>query len=82
MAFKPLEHLQQEFVIIYAPRRGKRIRYPEGCVEIQADEQTAIDGADPENNMYPAIAAGPFISSEGFRLFYLKKWLIACEDTD
>jgi hypothetical protein len=75
--FRSNEHLEEHFVLIYAPTR-KRKRYPQNCVYIQASEKDAIDGADTCKNLYPAKVRGPFISSEGFYLFYLVKWLIKC----
>jgi len=44
-------------------------------VEIYASETEARAHADPDNNRHAAIASGPARSSEGFKLFYLVRWL-------
>jgi hypothetical protein len=62
-------------VVIYAPSGKKRMRYPEGVVEVHASETEALAHADPEKGRHAAIASGPSRSSEGFRLFYLVRWL-------
>jgi hypothetical protein len=62
-------------VVIYAPSGKKRMRYPEGVVEVYASETEALAHADPEKGRHAAIASGPSRSSEGFRLFYLVRWL-------
>lgn len=66
--------VEECFAVVYAPRR-KRDRFPEDCVQVVADRQAALDGADPQANRYPAIVMGPSRSSEGFRLYYLEQWL-------
>ncbi|MGO9443731.1 MAG: hypothetical protein ACLPXB_03020 [Thiobacillaceae bacterium] len=50
-----------------------RKRYPEGVVETVGSEDEARQRA--EENLYPAIVIGPSRSSEGFRLYYLVRWL-------
>jgi hypothetical protein len=62
-------------VVVYAPAGRNRNRFPEGCVEIYASEAEALRNADPQKGRYAAIASGPARSSEGFRLFYLVRWL-------
>jgi hypothetical protein len=62
-------------VVIYAPSGRKRMRYPEGVVEVYASETEALAHADPDKGRHAAIASGPSRSSEGFRLFYLVRWL-------
>ena len=62
-------------VVIYSPAGKKRKRFPEGVVEIYASETEARAHADPDNNRHAAIASGPARSSEGFKLFYLVRWL-------
>ncbi|MCD6707532.1 MAG: hypothetical protein LT080_13925 [Thiobacillus sp.] len=62
-------------VVIYSPSGKKRQRFPEGVVEMYASETDALAHADPVNGRYAAIASGPSRSSEGFRLFYLVRWL-------
>lgn len=67
--------LQTGPVIIYAPAGRKRKRFPENCVTLQPDEASALAAAKPENGYFAAIATGPSRSSEGFRLYYLLRWL-------
>ncbi|MDT3707987.1 MAG: hypothetical protein ROZ09_14285 [Thiobacillus sp.] len=62
-------------VVIYSPIGRHRARFPEGVVEIYASEGEALAHADPAKGRYAAIASGPARSSEGFRLFYLVRWL-------
>jgi hypothetical protein len=62
-------------VVIYAPKRGNRKRFPENCVTLHASEAEALAAAKPEQGYYAAVASGPSRSSEGFRLFYLVRWL-------
>jgi hypothetical protein len=66
--------LREEYAVIYAPRR-QRQRYPENTVQVVATEQEALAGADEGKNLYAARVCGPFRSSEGFKLFYLVRWL-------
>ncbi len=44
-------------------------------VEIYASEDEALAHADPAKSRHAAIASGPSRSSEGFKLFYLVRWL-------
>jgi hypothetical protein len=62
-------------VVIYSPSGKRRTRFPEGVVEVCASEDEALARADPANNRHAAIASGPARSSEGFKLFYLVRWL-------
>ena len=62
-------------VVIYAPAGKKRQRFPEGVVEVYSSETEALAHADPARNRFAAVASGPSRSSEGFRLFYLVRWL-------
>jgi len=62
-------------VVIYSPSGKNRKRFPEGVVEVFATEAEALAHADPEKNRHAAIASGPSRSSEGFKLFYLVRWL-------
>lgn len=63
------------YVVIYAPRRGNRKRFPENCVVLHASEAEAVAAARPEQGYHAAVASGPSRSSEGFFLFYLVRWL-------
>ncbi len=66
--------VQTGYVVVYAPQR-KRKRFPEACVSIHATEAAARAAARPEQGYHAAVASGPSRSSEGFRLFYLVRWL-------
>ncbi len=58
--------------LIRSPNKTRK-RYPEGVVETVASEAEALERA--EENLHPAIVIGPSRSSEGFRIFYLVRWL-------
>jgi len=62
-------------VVIYSPSGKIRKRFPEGVVELYASEAEALAHADPANSRHAALASGPSRSSEGFKLFYLVRWL-------
>ncbi len=62
-------------VVIYAPAGKGRKRFPENCVTPYPDEASARAASRPEDGYHPAIASGPSRSSEGFRLYYLLRWL-------
>ncbi len=62
-------------VVIYAPKARNRRRFPEGCVTPHASEAEARASARPEQGYFAALASGPSRSSEGFRLYYLLRWL-------
>jgi len=66
--------VEERFAVIYAPRR-QRGRFPEDCVQVVESEAAALNGADPEKKRYAARVVGPARSSEGFRLYYLVRWL-------
>jgi hypothetical protein len=61
--------------VIYAPAGKGRKRFPEGVVEVYTSEDEARAHADPAKHRHAAIASGPSRSSEGFRLYYLIRWL-------
>ena len=62
-------------VVVYSPSGKTRKRFPEGVVEVYASEAEALSHADPAQHRHAAIASGPSRSSEGFKLFYLVRWL-------
>jgi hypothetical protein len=62
-------------VVIYSPSGKSRKRFPEGVVEVYASEDEARAHADPTQHRHAALASGPSRSSEGFKLFYLVRWL-------
>jgi hypothetical protein len=62
-------------VVIYTPGGRNRKRFPENCVTPHAGEAEARAAARPLDGYHAAIASGPSRSSEGFRLYYLLRWL-------
>jgi hypothetical protein len=71
----PSSDLTQEcYALIDAPSL-KRKRFPENNVTVVASEAEALAGADPAKNIVPAVVFGPSRSSEGFKLFYLVRWI-------
>jgi hypothetical protein len=66
--------VQEQYAVVYCPRR-KRDRFPEGSVQVVESEAAALEQADPDRNLYPALVVGPSRSSEGARLYYLEQWL-------
>jgi hypothetical protein len=66
----------EHWAVVYAPRRA-RDRFPENCVQVVGSEDEARKGADAAANRFAARVVGPARSSEGFRLFYLVRWLDA-----
>ncbi len=57
------------------PRQRQRQRFPENCVYLKDSDQAARRDADPERHLHAARVCGPSRSSEGFRLYYLVRWL-------
>lgn len=66
--------LDHRFALIRAPKRNRQ-RYPEGCVTLAADEDSARAGADPDRHLHAAEVYGPSVSSESQRIYYLVRWL-------
>lgn len=62
-------------VLIYSPSGRNRKRFPENCVTVQPSLKSAMAAARPAEGYHAAIASGPSRSSEGFRLYYLLRWL-------
>jgi len=62
------------YAVIEAPSM-KRKRFPENCVTVMASAEEALAAADHARNIVAAVLFGPSRSSEGFRLFYLVRWL-------
>lgn len=67
--------VQTAWVVVYTPAGKGRKRFPENCVSVHPDEAAARAAARPEAGYHAAVAHGPSRSSEGFRLFYLVRWL-------
>ncbi len=62
-------------VVVYSPKGRNRKRFPEGCVVAYASEAEARAAGRPDQGYFAAVASGPSRSSEGFRLYYLVRWL-------
>ena len=60
---------------VVSARRGSRKRFAENCVEVVASAEAALRAADPTQQRHAAVVMGPSRSSEGFRLYYLVRWL-------
>ena len=65
--------VQEQFAVVYAPKKKKRISA--NYVEVKVTEALAIAAAKPEKNFHAAVIAGPSISSESQKLYYLVRWL-------
>jgi len=70
----PFDPLKQFPAVIYTPRRARN-RFAENVVELVDTEADAISGAREGDKLHPAVVCGPVKSSEGFRLYYLVRWL-------
>ncbi len=66
--------LHPSYVVIQSPKPGRR-RFPESCVQVFPTESEARAGANAAEGRCAAVAAGPSRSSEGYRLYYLVRWL-------
>lgn len=64
----------EKAALVYTPRRS-RGRFPENCVTEVVDVEAARAQANGVEDVRPAVVLGPFRSSEGFRLYYLVRWL-------
>lgn len=69
--------VQQRFALVQAAPsvRRKRQRFPENVVEVVDSEEEALRRQAPADNLHAAEVMGPSRSSEGFRLYYLVRWL-------
>jgi hypothetical protein len=67
----------QHFALVQAAPaiRAKRKRFPENVVELVASAEEALARQDAAHNLHAAEVMGPSRSSEGFRMFYLVRWL-------
>jgi hypothetical protein len=66
--------VENHFAVIPRSKRARN-RFPENVVQLHPSLEQAIAAADPANNRYPAEVYGPSRSSEGFRLYYLVRWI-------
>ena len=71
----PSSDITHECYALIATPSLKRKRFPEGVVTVVASEAEARAGASVADNIVPAVVFGPSRSSEGFRLYYLVRWL-------
>jgi hypothetical protein len=69
--------VQQCFALVQAAPavRAKRKRFPENVVEVVASAEEALAREAPAQDLRAAEVMGPSRSSEGFRLYYLVRWL-------
>lgn len=56
-------------------RRGARKRFSASSVELKVDATDALAAADPAQDLHAAEVIGPSRSAEGFRIYYLVRWL-------
>ena len=66
--------VQTCYAVIYTPSR-RRKRFPENCVTPVETAEQAIQQCLGQKDSHPAQVMGPSRSSEGFRLYYLMRWL-------
>ncbi|MGD8913858.1 MAG: hypothetical protein PVJ68_14110 [Candidatus Thiodiazotropha sp.] len=62
------------FAVIYTPSQ-RRKRFPENCVQPFGSAEEALAAASEQEDCHAAEVMGPSRSSEGFRLYYLLRWL-------
>ncbi len=60
--------------VVYAPGR-RRKRFPENCVHVHDGVDSALAAAEPDAGYHAAEVRGPCLSSEGFRVYFLVRWL-------
>jgi len=68
-------HLVRQHFALVRAIRGRRQRFPENVVEVVASAEEALQRQAPADHLHAAEVVGPSRSSEGFRLFYLVRWL-------
>lgn len=69
--------VQQQFALVRAvgTARTKRKRFPENVVELVDSAEAALARQNPADDVHAAAVMGPSRSSEGYRLYYLVRWL-------
>lgn len=65
---------EEQYAVVYVPKRSRN-RFPQGCVEIVASRDEALQRSDADSKKYPARVLGPSKSSEGQYIYYLVEWL-------
>ena len=69
-----IDAVPESAAVVYAPGQ-RRKRFPENCVHLYSCDANAIAASDPDAGHHAAQVRGPCISSEGFRVFFLVRWL-------
>ena len=69
-----IDAVPESSAVVYAPGQ-RRKRFSENCVHLYSCAANAIAAAEPEAGHHAAQVRGPCISSEGFRIFFLVRWL-------
>lgn len=70
-----VELMEQRSAVVYTGRSRPRKRFQENTVtELESDEAARARAQD-DPKLRAARVVGPFRSSEGFRLYYLVRWL-------
>jgi len=70
----PFDPLKQYPALIYSSGRTRN-RFAENVVQIVDTEADALAGVSDQGRLRAAVVCGPVKSSEGFRLYYLVRWL-------
>jgi hypothetical protein len=73
--FDPHAQIVAEHFAVVQAAQAKRQRFPENVVEVMPDAEAALAAARPAEGLHAGVVAGPSRSSEGFRLYYLVRWL-------
>lgn len=66
----------EHFAVVYVPKRSRN-RFAKGCVEVVSSKEDALEQANIEKKLFPALVLGPSKSSEGQYIYYLVEWLNA-----
>jgi hypothetical protein len=69
-----IDAVPEAAAVVYAPGR-RRQRFAETCVHTYSCAATALAAADPQAGHHAALVRGPCLSSEGFRVYFLVRWL-------
>jgi len=69
-----VDAVPESAAVVYAPGQ-RRKRFPENCVHVYNCARSALAAAEPEAGYHAAEVRGPCISSEGFRVYFLVRWL-------
>ena len=64
----------ETFAIVRATRKNRK-RFPESCVTPVSSQEEALDKANPQGNLFPAVVYGPSVSSESQRVYHLVRWI-------